>query len=438
MKYKYAMALIVSLNLGTIFSATIIGDFTETVSTDERRYQIAQKRWAAKANERFAYGIAKSDEERSNALEKYTTDVLQEEAALRELRINVISMDYAALKTEINDNSEFYKTDIGISFLYGWILNQFKLNDSDTDTAKKEIVTPFYVGKYFSFGSMFGAYLGNLDNENAKDQLSPIFETWVKNLESQPDEEKQKTKFDFLFDGIIPLHYAIEQAQKNAAHSSAAKVEAPYETPQELFRETLYSPAPSTADAILDDGTSLSPTASAVDPSSTLEEEKEKKKQTLVQKFKDEHKDLIAAIEQVGTLLKTDGTFDFIDSFPMTEDPRIHALIKTYLALFKKEDPRIIEVNITEIKKIKKKTVYTDKTQRLKVWDELYKMKDKDKNKIIVYSPRTTETIENKIKNGEPCKVRQAALQAALYVLTRKLTELQQKLNEDIAKIDVT
>ena len=65
-------------------------------------------------------------------------------------------------------------------------------------------------------------------------------------------------------------------------------------------------------------------------------------------------------------------------------------------------------------------------------------MKDKDKNKIIVYSPRTTETIENKIKNGEPCKVRQAALQAALYVLTRKLTELQQKLNEDIAKIDVT
>ena len=413
MKYKYAMALIVSLNLGTIFSATIIGDFTETVSADERRYQIAQKRWAAKANERFAYGIAKSDEERSNALEKYTTDVLQEEAALREFRINVISMDYAALKTEINDNSEFYKTDIGISFLYGWILNQFKLNDSDTDTTKKEIVTPFYVGKYFSFGSMFGAYLDKLE-ENAKTLLSPIFETWVKNLEIQPDEEKQKTKFDFLFDGIIPLHYAIEQAQKNAVHSSAAKVEAPYETPQELFRETLYSPAPSTADAILDDGTSLSPTASAVDPSSTLEEEKEKKKQTLVQKFKDEHKDLIAAIEQVGTLLKTDGTFDFIVGFPTAGSEKVKLFISVVQKYCKRD-----EFLVTLLYDKKK-----NKTDVLTVLENA-----RSANAMIVNAKNSEEVT---LKN------RRTALQAALYVLTRKLTELQQKLNEDIAKIDVT
>ena len=411
MKYKYAMALIVSLNLGTIFSATIIGDFTETVSADERRYQIAQKRWAAKANERVAYGIAKSDEERSNALEKYTTDVLQEEAALREFRINVISMDYAALKTEINDNSEFYKTDIGISFLYGWILNQFKLNDSDTDTTKKEIVTPFYVGKYFSFGSMFGAYLDKLE-ENAKTLLSPIFETWVKNLEIQPDEEKQKTKFDFLFDGIIPLHYAIEQAQKNAVHSSAAKVEAPYETPQELFRETLYSPAPSTADAILDDGTSLSPTSSAVDPSSTLEEEK--KKQTLVQKFKDEHKDLIAAIEQVGTLLKTDGTFDFIVGFPTAGSEKVKLFISVVQKYCKRD-----EFLVTLLYDKKK-----NKTDVLTVLENA-----RSANAMIVNAKNSEEVT---LKN------RRTALQAALYVLTRKLTELQQKLNEDIAKIDVT
>ena len=405
------MALIVSLNLGTIFSATIIGDFTETVSADERRYQIAQKRWAAKANERVAYGIAKSDEERSNALEKYTTDVLQEEAALREFRINVISMDYAALKTEINDNSEFYKTDIGISFLYGWILNQFKLNDSDTDTTKKEIVTPFYVGKYFSFGSMFGAYLDKLE-ENAKTLLSPIFETWVKNLEIQPDEEKQKTKFDFLFDGIIPLHYAIEQAQKNAVHSSAAKVEAPYETPQELFRETLYSPAPSTADAILDDGTSLSPTSSAVDPSSTLEEEK--KKQTLVQKFKDEHKDLIAAIEQVGTLLKTDGTFDFIVGFPTAGSEKVKLFISVVQKYCKRD-----EFLVTLLYDKKK-----NKTDVLTVLENA-----RSANAMIVNAKNSEEVT---LKN------RRTALQAALYVLTRKLTELQQKLNEDIAKIDVT
>ncbi len=247
MKCKYVITLLVSLNLGTIFASDIEpGSPSEDRERkrshsasrveEKTKYQIAQDRWTAKSEERTRYKNAKSDEERSNALEKYTTEVLQEEAALRELRIHIISMNDKDLDTEITQNSVLYNTSIGISFLYGWMLNQFK----------GETVTPFYVGKYFNFGSMFGAYLDKLE-ENAKTLLSPIFEAWVKKLEDLSDEEKQRTKFDFLFDGIIPLHYAIEQARMKPKQGESEgeieeKLDAPYNTPQELFRETLYSP----------------------------------------------------------------------------------------------------------------------------------------------------------------------------------------------------
>ncbi len=85
---------------------------------------------------------------------------------------------------------------------------------------------------------MFDKHLDEV-SARARDFLSPIFNEWVEKLEVKKEDEKQEDKFAFLFDGIIPLHYAIEQVR---AGKDDPTTKAPFETPQKLFKETLYSP----------------------------------------------------------------------------------------------------------------------------------------------------------------------------------------------------
>ena len=204
MKNRYILCVIVALNLGSAFADV---------------YDDAKQSWADRSDERKQYN-------RDGTITAFTPEKLQQEARVRNLRQSVISKNFEALKSEVVGR-EFYKTSVGVSFLYGWLLNQFK-----------EVVTPFYVGKYFSFKAMFDPLLNKID-ESARNFLSPKFNEWVKKLEAKEEKQKQEDKFSFLFDGIIPLHYAIEQVR---AGKDDPTTKAPFETPQKLFKETLYSP----------------------------------------------------------------------------------------------------------------------------------------------------------------------------------------------------
>ena len=204
MKNRYILCVIVALNLGSAFADV---------------YDDAKQSWVDRSAERKQYN-------RDGTITAFTPEKLQQEARVRNLRQSVISKNFEALKSEVVGR-EFYKTSVGVSFLYGWLLNQFK-----------EVVTPFYVGKYFSFKAMFDPLLNKID-ESARNFLSPKFNEWVKKLEAKEEKQKQEDKFSFLFDGIIPLHYAIEQVR---AGKDDPTTKAPFETPQKLFKETLYSP----------------------------------------------------------------------------------------------------------------------------------------------------------------------------------------------------
>ena len=204
MKNRYILCVIVALNLGSAFADV---------------YDDAKQSWVDRSAERKQYN-------RDGTITAFTPEKLQQEARVRNLRQSVISKNFEALKSEVVGR-EFYKTSVGVSFLYGWLLNQFK-----------EVVTPFYVGKYFSFKAMFDPLLNKID-ESARNFLSPKFNEWVEKLEAKEEKQKQEDKFSFLFDGIIPLHYAIEQVR---AGKDDPTTKAPFETPQKLFKETLYSP----------------------------------------------------------------------------------------------------------------------------------------------------------------------------------------------------
>ncbi len=219
MNFKTIFALLFIFNLlGNVQAAEITQ--AETTQTELNRYEIAKDYWNRRQSERASGKVAPFD-----------IEILKKEASVREFRQEIIASTFGDLRDEVEKNHIFYKSAFGVSLLYGWLLNKFE-----------EVITPFYVGKYFSFNTMFKELTAKLCDENEITFLVSRFTMGLAAIEQD--------RFGFLFDGIIPLHYAIDQVRKNkktdavadaAEPNEAIKCEAPWQTPQELFRETLRS-----------------------------------------------------------------------------------------------------------------------------------------------------------------------------------------------------
>ena len=182
MKYKYIVGLMVALNLGSVFSRETPED-TQVVFENTREIDNVK----SYLNKRLPLQSI-----------VYDMETLRQEAMLRNYRQKVIGLGAEDLQKEVEKDHEFYKSAMGVSFIYGWALNQ---------SYEKEIITPFYVGKYFSFITLFEDLVARLktDDNNIKIFLKSRFTLGLRAIEED--------RFRFLFDGIIPLHYAIDQVR---------------------------------------------------------------------------------------------------------------------------------------------------------------------------------------------------------------------------------
>ncbi len=159
----------------------------------------------------------------ASPLAGFDMETLKKEANVRELRQEIICLTPEELRDVVNDsaNQDFFNSSMGISLIYGWLLNQFK----------GEPITPFYVGKYFDFEEMLRLMCDKLPEDNPVKQLiNSKLDDWADVFNDDP--------FLFLFNGLIPLHYAIQQA------ANTGRLSSPFKDVKDLFGKTLSPLSP--------------------------------------------------------------------------------------------------------------------------------------------------------------------------------------------------
>ncbi len=213
MNCKYVLTFLVALNLGSVFSSERPDLAEELVSQKGKAVlQTLESIGLCDLKKQFKFGGAQ--------LDPYN-------AGVREFRKLIIGLDSENLRGIVESNNEFFKGFLGVSLIYGWALNQ-----------RKEIVTPFYVGKYFSFHKMF---------EDLANEIGGYTKTFLKSRFILGLQAVEKDRFRFLFDGIIPLHYAISQVRVEKERArlptlpSSTVGDNNTELSKKLFRETLRS-----------------------------------------------------------------------------------------------------------------------------------------------------------------------------------------------------
>ena len=220
MKFKIFVAILIASCFGSILqSASVL----ESSGLTEDKITKYQGNWKKKQTERKQWQEWQERTKNDATPSAFSFDInLEEEAYVRNFRQEVIGFDFPQHRKHVESNQEFYKTAFGVSLLYGWLLNQFE-----------NIITPFYVGAYFSFNTLFQDLAGNLSNATREIFFKSRFAMGLAAVEED--------RFAFLFDGIIPLHYAISQVREKQKAENAVLIQhqTSYETPRELFKLTL-------------------------------------------------------------------------------------------------------------------------------------------------------------------------------------------------------
>ena len=187
MKFKYLAGLFLALSFNTGFAAT-----AEIMANDYQGIYEAFTRGAAgdinaalKNNQGFNH--------------KADGDSIRSSAAGLALRTAVIGLGFDDLKTVVETNHAFFETSLGMSLLYGWLLNQFK-----------DPITPYYIGHYFSFDKL-------LQGMTATQPDKKFFtQNFTRGL---PAVEGDRWAF---YDHMLYLPYAIAQVRLTAPAAVAA------------------------------------------------------------------------------------------------------------------------------------------------------------------------------------------------------------------------
>jgi hypothetical protein len=192
MKYKYIVGLLVALSFNSGFAAEVATDNYQEIYEAFTRGGAANINAALKNNPNFNHNA--------------DADTIRSSATGLALRTAVIGLGFAELQTlvEANEaNHTFFKTSLGMSLLYGWVLNQFA-----------DAVTPYYIGRYFSFDKMFQGLANRADvDANVKTFLQSAFTRGLAAVEAD--------RWAF-YGHMLYLPYAIEKVRATVPVAPAA------------------------------------------------------------------------------------------------------------------------------------------------------------------------------------------------------------------------
>jgi hypothetical protein len=198
MKYKYLLALAVFLAVGCTHAMEYAEDEAPhgRRSTGEAGGLIGVNAYQEIYSAFTCGGVANINAAlKNNEGFNHNNDVdtIRRSAAGFALRTAVISLNAADLQTVVGINHDFFKTSLGVSLVYGWTLNQFK-----------DAITPYYIGRYFSFEKMFQGLADRVEGDNVKTFLKSAFTRGLRAVEDD--------RWAF-YDHMLYLPYAIEKVR---------------------------------------------------------------------------------------------------------------------------------------------------------------------------------------------------------------------------------
>ncbi len=126
---------------------------------------------------------------------------------IRSARIAFIRLADDQLSRLLVDSkyNEFLSSALGFSFIHGWILAR-----------SEAVITPYYVGKYFSYEKMYQGLIAQVESGNIKTRFNDLLCDGIVSINAA----NEVRELGYFFDYVIPLHYAIEKAKEAPVTSS--------------------------------------------------------------------------------------------------------------------------------------------------------------------------------------------------------------------------
>ncbi len=205
MKYKYIVGLLVALNFNNMFASDVEdAKYARTYAalTSGAGTAVANVNAALAGNENFNHDL--------------DINIARGCSAGFELRKAVIGLSPQHLKDVVNAHGAFFQTSLGMSLVYGWALNKCD-----------KVVTPYYIGRYFSFDKLFQGLAEKVGASYGSQTKTLLSKTFKSGLTAVEVTEEARWAF---YHHLMYLPYAIEQVRA-AAPLAAVSLLAPVVPP---------------------------------------------------------------------------------------------------------------------------------------------------------------------------------------------------------------